>query len=167
MSILNFENRTPRSMREMYDYMMDSRKTDDNGIFGLGVNVHRAVEEMEFVQKLYYRGYLMHPYIQVIFAFDVGVSLDVIGMRQVCKEIGECFLLDKRQVLGAIHYKNTEKKHCHYMINYIGMRGEIYRQEKTVIFYKNRVNKILGKYNLNPVYYYDYYAKGYDVSCKC
>lgn len=163
MSILNFENRTPRTMRAMYEYMVDYRKTDSEGVFGLGVNAYRAVEEMEFVQRVYFRDYIKHPYIQMIFAFDMGVLLDMASMRRICMEIGECLLLDERQVLGAIHYKNTDKVHCHYMINYVGMKGQVYRQEMSVIFFKDRVNGILAKNGLKLIDYYgrDMMAIGY------
>ena len=154
MSILNFENRTPRTLQEMYDYMLDCRKTDAPGIFGLGVNPPCAVMEMEFVQGLYFRDQLFHPYVQVIFAFDVGITLDVFALRPICMEIGRCLVTDERQVLGAIHYKGTDKKHCHYLINYVGMNGNLYRQRYSVIFYKDRVNSILEQHGLCPVEYY-------------
>ena len=154
MSILIFENRTPRSMEQMYQYIFDENKTDLDGIFGLGVNPQYAVQEMKFVQDIYFRNNLTHPYLQVIFCFDVGVSYDTLMLRQICMEIGNCLILDQRQIFGAIHYKNTEKKHCHYMINTVGIRGSLYRQQHSVIFYKDRVNQVLRRYRLNPLEYY-------------
>ena len=45
MSILKFENRTPRDIQGMYDYMIDKNKTNESLIFGLGVNPLNAVEK--------------------------------------------------------------------------------------------------------------------------
>ena len=50
MSILKYEDRTPRNIQKMYEYMIDSNKTDDRGIFGLGVNPFNAANEMLLVQ---------------------------------------------------------------------------------------------------------------------
>lgn len=55
MSILKFENRTPKTLHEMYDYMTDTTKTNENGIFGIGCNPNYAVSEMEFVQKIFFK----------------------------------------------------------------------------------------------------------------
>ena len=154
MSILNFENRTPRSLEAMYEYITDREKTDPYATFGIGVNPRYAVREMQFVQDLYFRDYIVHPYIQVIFCFDVGVSFSTPMLREICMEIGYCLVLDDRQIVGAVHYKDTEKKHCHYLINYVGIRGNLYRQEHSIIFYKQRVNQVLLKYELNPIEYY-------------
>ncbi len=159
MSILNFEDRTPRTLQGMYDYLVDISKTDDLGIFGLGVNPKYAVMEMDFVQKVYFHEQLSHPYVQRIFSFDVGTALDILVLRKICIEIGNCLVTDERQVLGAIHYKNTDKKHCHYMINYVGMRGNLYRQGHSVIFFKERANMVLERYGLSPVVYYGLEAK--------
>lgn len=159
MSILNFENRTPRTLQGMYDYLVDINKTDNLGVFGLGVNPKYAVMEMDFVQKVYFQEQLSHPYVQVIFSFDVGVALDILALRKICIEIGNCLVTDERQVLGAIHYKDTDKKHCHYMINYVGMRGNLYRQGHSVIFFKERTNRVLERYGLSPVIYFGFEAK--------
>ena len=53
MSILKYERRTPKTMQEMYDYLVDTNKTDSLHIFGLGVNPMYAVPEMEYVTSLY------------------------------------------------------------------------------------------------------------------
>ena len=58
---------------------------------------------------------------------------------------------DKRQVFGAIHYLNTDKIHCHYMINYVGIDGTLYRQNYSVYHYRDLVNAILQEYGLNPI----------------
>lgn len=70
MSILKFENRTPRSLQAMYDYMIDNNKTDRDYIFGIGINPPYAVAEMQFVQNVYYAN-ILHPYLQVIFLLIV------------------------------------------------------------------------------------------------
>ena len=158
MSILKFENRTPRTLQDMYDYMLDSKKTDALGVFGLGINPQYAVMEMEFVQGLHFHEQLAHPYVQVIFAFDVGIALDILALRQICMEIGYCLMTDERQMLGAVHYKGTDRKHCHYLINYVGMNGNLYRQGSSVIFYKERVNSVLERHGLCPVKYYGWEA---------
>ena len=134
--------------------MTDERKTDFHSIFGLGVNPQNAVQDMKFVQDLYFWSSLFHPYIQVIFSFDAGVSFDTPALREICMEIGHCLVLDERQVLGAIHYKNTDKVHCHYMINYVSVTGNLYRQQYSVIFYKKQVNQVLFKYGLNGIEFY-------------
>ena len=154
MSILKYEGRCPRSLIEMYDYLTDTSKTDISGIFGLGVNPSYAVTEMTFVQKVYYMDEITRPYVQVIFAFDQYLCLNIQLLKQICLEIGQCLVLDKRQVFGAIHYKNTDKIHCHYMINYVGIDGNLYRQGYSVIYYKDRVNNVLSKYGLTPIEYY-------------
>ena len=46
MSLLKFEDRTPRSLEDMCSYMYDPSKTDGNGIFGIGINPHNAANEM-------------------------------------------------------------------------------------------------------------------------
>ena len=79
MSILKFENRTPRNLQQMYDYMCDEQKTDFYGIFGIGLNPLTAVSDMKFMQYLYQRQELSHEYVQVIFSFDRGIDLNIIS----------------------------------------------------------------------------------------
>ena len=143
MSILKYERRTPKTMQEMYDYLVDTNKTDRAHIFGLGVNPMYAVTEMEYVQRIHRAYEIYHPYIQVIFCFDQGVKLSLPQMRDICISIGYCLIDDERQVLGSIHYKETDKVHCHYMINYVGIHGMLYRQEYSIYHYYRRVNEIL------------------------
>lgn len=155
MSILKIEPRTPKSLEEMYLYLTDLYKTDAHGIFGIGVNPRQAVQEMEFVQRCYYKERLLHPYVQMILAFDVGLQCPLPVLREMCFEIGQRLVLDRRQVFGAIHYKNTDKSHCHYMINYVSIDGQLYRQTYSTLFYKERANHILCRYGLRPIEYYD------------
>ena len=154
MSILKYERRTPKTMQEMYDYLVDTNKTGNSHIFGLGVNPMYAVSEMEYVQRIYRAYTIVHPYIQVIFCFDRGINLELPQIRDICISIGYCLIDDERQVLGAIHYKETDKVHCHYMINYVGIHGMLYRQEYCIYHYYRKANEILSAYGLNtlPVY---------------
>ena len=135
MSILKFENRTPRSLSEMQAYMLDMDKTSPDAVFGIGVHENYAAEQMEFVQRMWHREDLAHEYIQVIFAFDVGILLPLPMIVHICRDIGYALIHDQRQVLGAIHYKDTDKIHCHYMINYVGMDGSLYRQDSSIYSY--------------------------------
>ena len=151
MSILKFENRTPRNLQQMYDYMCDEQKTDFYGIFGIGLNPLTAVSDMKFMQYLYHRQELSHEYVQVIFSFDRGIDLNIIKLREICERIGKVLTTDKRQVFGAIHYLNTDKIHCHYMINYVGTDGTLYRQNYSVYHYRDLVNAILQEYGLNLI----------------
>lgn len=156
MSILKFENRTPRTLEDMYQYLLDPSKTDSTALFGLGLNPLYAVPEIKYVQDIYFYSNLSHPYIQVIFSFDVGVSYDTPILKQISMDIGSCLVLDARQVLGVIHYKNTDKKHCHYLINYVGINGNLYRQHYPITHYKARVNEVLLKYDLSPIMFYGF-----------
>lgn len=152
MSILKFEHRTPRSLQNMYDYITDINKTDSNYIFGIGINPSYAVDEMHFVQNMYHAN-IFHPYLQVIFSFDSNVNYDMMIIKEICYHIGEVLLIDERQLLGAVHYKNERNIHCHYMINSIGIDGSLYKQKYSVRYYKEKVNVILSRYNLTPIYY--------------
>ena len=155
MSILKFEHRTPRNLQEMYDYMLDSRKTSIQWIFGIGVNPANAVEEMRFVQKIYGYWNLLHEYKQIIFCFDVGLKLDGNLIIEICYRIGKILQFgDRRQILGAIHGVGTEKIHCHYMVNYVGVDGWLFHQKYSVVYYKAKVNEILTEYGLTPIYYF-------------
>ena len=103
MSILKFEDRTPRRIKEMCEHVCDPNKTDKAGVFGIGVNPDNAASEMRLVQNIYHRENLTHDYVQVIFCFDVGVNAPLEFLREVCLKIGQVLIKDKRQVLGAIH----------------------------------------------------------------
>jgi len=153
MSILKFENRTPRNLQQMYKYLYDPQKTNIYGIFGIGLNPLKAIKDMEFMQNIYGEHRLAHEYIQVIFTFDKGLLLDIFTARVICKRIGEVLITGKRQVFGAIHYLNKDayKMHCHYIINYVGTDGTLYRQNYSVYYYRDLVNEILQEYGLNPI----------------
>lgn len=153
MSLLKFEDRTPRNLKGMCEHVCDPKKTDLNGIFGLGVNPENAFGEMKLVHNVYHRDCLLHEYVQVIFCFEQGITEDIGFLREVCVKIGQVLITDVRQVLGAIHYLGTDKIHCHYLINYVGIDGTLYRQRYSVLYYKMLVNKILSDYGLQPIKY--------------
>ena len=155
MSILKFEPRTCRSLYDMVSYMTDSAKTDENGIFGIGLNPRYAAIEMEYVQRVYNRICLNHPYVQVILSFDKEVFGELATITKVCYKIGKSLILDERQVFGAVHFKNTANIHCHYMINYVGVQGTLYRQEISLHRYKCMANEILAEYGLPKILFYD------------
>ena len=162
MSILKFENRTPKDLHAMLEYCKDEKKTDEHGIFGIGLNPKIAAEEMRLVQLVNNKDCLLHEYVQIIFAFDVGIETDIETLKEVCTRIGEVLVWDKRQVFGAIHYLDTDKIHCHYIINYVGQNGSLYEQKYSVVHYKKLVNDILAEYGFSLIKYYTY-----ECPCKC
>ena len=150
MSVLKIENRTPRTLEEMQDYMSDDKKVMPNGTFGIGVNPSAPAYEMKLVQDIYHKEALTHEYVQMIFAFDVDIELEPQKIREICQRIAAVLVLDERQVYAAIH-QDTKKIHCHFMINYVGVNGDLYRQGHYVNYYKQCVNNILLEYELNPI----------------
>ncbi len=62
-------------MEAMIHYLTDPEKTDNRGIFGIGLNPSFAVTEMRLVQMVYHRESLPNPYIQVILSFDKWTSI--------------------------------------------------------------------------------------------
>lgn len=154
MSILKFENRTPKDLNSMVAYLTNESKTTAEGIFGIGIDPADAVNQMRFVHNVYGYRELSHEYLQIIFCFDVGVNLNIWQLREICEKIAWVLITDERQVFGAIHYLNTEKIHCHYLINYVGINGSLYNQNYSVIHYKKMVNEILKLYGLSEVYFY-------------
>ena len=151
MSVLVLENRTPRSLEGMYEYLSNPQKTNGKGMFGLGVNPGAPVPEMQFVQDIYHKDDLSHPYSQVILSFDKDIPLDFPEIQDICMEVGQVLTSDERQVFGAIHSQGTDNLHCHYMINYVGIDGRLYRQGHHVNYYKREVNEILEAHGLNPI----------------
>ena len=154
LSILKFEPRTPRSLEDMLLYLMDENKTSEDGIFGLGCNPAFAALEFNFVQKIFFREQIAHPYLQVIFAFDQGLVLPINRLRKIAIEIGQVLVSDQRQVFGAIHYLNTAKIHCHYLINFVNVFGELYQQKLSLWHYKRNVNEILDSHGLSLIHFF-------------
>ena len=154
MSILRFEDRTPRTIEGMIDYMDDERKKMDEvmkgeeNVFGIGVNPHTAKEEMQFIRDLHHREDITHPYVQVILGFDKGIELDPIAVKEACVKIGERLIYDERQVLGAIHFQEEDNLDCHFMINYVGIDGSLYQQGHHVNYYKRLANEVLEEHGL-------------------
>ena len=155
MSILKFVGSTPRNLQEMFDYMTDEDKTNETCLFGIGVNPANAVYEMQLVQRLNGRYNLIHEYKQIIFSFDDSLNSDVDLIKEVCQRIGEILIVDNRQVFGAIHGLGTNRIHCHYMINYVGIDGQLFKQIYSVHHYKKLVNDILLDYGLTPINYFE------------
>ena len=85
-------------------YLTDATKTNSDGIFAIGCNPFSAALEMEFVQRIFFRDQLTHPYMQVIFAFDTKIDLPFSLIRNISIAIGHCLLYDRRQLLGVIHF---------------------------------------------------------------
>lgn len=155
MSVLIFEPRTPKSLEEMHYYMSDPNKTTLDAMFGIGVTINGVVTQMKFVQSVYKVDNLLHEYLQVIFCFDSGIKANIAFLKEVCERIGRVLITDERQVFGAIHYLDKPNNiHCHYMINFVGIDGSLYRQKFSVQHYKCLVNEILAEYNLSPIISY-------------
>ena len=151
MSIDRFVPETPKSLQEMSDYLSDPRKTTTDSFIGIGVNPKNMVEEMQFVQDVYSHKQFRHPYVQNIFAFDVDTKLDMETLREICTRIASVLVNDERQVAGVIHFENDHRIACHYIINYVGMDGSLYRQQYSVEHYRKKINEILEEYGLQPI----------------
>ena len=138
----------------MVAYLVDETKTSEDGIFGIGCNPSFAATEIHFVQKIFFREQLAHPYLQVIFAFDQGLVLPINRLRHIAIEIGQILVSDQRQIFGAIHYRNTDKIHCHYLINFVNVFGELFQQKFSLWHYKCQINKVLKFYGLNKIHFF-------------
>lgn len=167
MSILKFENRTPRTLSDIFKYLTDPEKTDERGIFGIGCEPQTAVEEMTLTSLVYPRQKLTHAYLQVIFSFDNNIDLSFEKIREICVEIGKVLIHDDRQIFGAIHYLGNDSHniHCHYLINFVGIDGTLYQQKYSVWTYKKLVNEILTRYGLNEIKIYEPDCSFHSVEC--
>lgn len=162
MSILKFERRTPKNVFEMYQYLTDPCKTDMSCCFGIGVNPSFADVEFALVHEAFPNKKPVHPYMHLIFSFDEDIlqqyQLPVI--LDVCKLIGSVLIHDERQLFAAVHFKDhklnalSNHVHCHYIINTIGITGNLYKQIASVYYYFKVVNKILDNYGMSPILYY-------------
>ena len=110
---------------------------------------------MRLIQSIFLRENLSHDYVQVIFAFDVGIEICIETLREICIRIAEVLSPDRRQIFGAIHYLNTDKIHCHFLINYVSIDGALYQQGYSVRSYKKQVNEILNDYGLSPITFFE------------
>lgn len=150
MAILKIERNTPRSIRDMFRYMVDPEKIISSSLFGIGVNEMMADIEMEFIHRIYHYVNMKHPYIQVIFAFDEGYKDNPLNTRNICKKIAEILIYgnDDTQVFGAIHYNHPYHIHAHFMINSITVNGKLFRQAESINWYRNEINCLLTANNL-------------------
>jgi hypothetical protein len=154
MSILSFKPIGTRSLAKMYEYMIDSAKTNVNLIFALGTNPRYVIEEMQFAQQMFCK-IAGNDYKQVVLSFDRDISLSFSIIKEIAEQIGRCLFAEEYQVFGAIHL-DTENIHVHYLINSVNVsNGGRFRQSKSVYWYKREVNKILNLYGLNSIYYYE------------
>lgn len=156
MSILNFPLLGKRNLEEMYHYIVNPSRTNDLVIFGLGVNPHYALLEMEFAHYAFCTG-TRNQYQQVIFSFDkeVDKKLSLRQIREIGEKIGMLFA-NQYQVLGALHI-NTNNLHFHYLINSVNINtGKCYCQEGSIYYYYKAVNEIITVYGLEPIKYYGY-----------
>lgn len=60
-------------------------------------------------------------------------------------------ILYRRHLVGAIHYKNEDNIHCHYILNYVSADGEMYEQYGGIYSYRQKINPILKRNGLNPI----------------
>lgn len=163
MSILNFPQVGRRNLENMYNYIVDPNSTQNILIFGLGINPRYAIEEMKFAHFAFCNS-REHYYQQIIFSFDDDVQkkLTLQQIEQVGKEIGLIFAF-RYQVLAALHV-NTKNWHFHYLVNSLNIEnGKCFEQEGSVYCYFKRINKILAKYNLEPIEYYGYDSFSYSA----
>ena len=151
MAIHKIVDKTPKSLEKMCKYLADPKKTNKNCFIGVGVNPYNAANEMQFVQDVYAHESLKHPYVQEILSFDVDTKLDIETLREICTRIASVFVLDERQVYGVIHFEDEHRIACHYIINYVGMDGSLYRQTYSVYHYREKINEILEEYGLAPL----------------
>lgn len=138
----------------MISYLVDETKTSTAGIFGIGCNPDFAALEFNFVQKIFFREQISHPYLQVIFAFDQGLVLPINRLRHIAIEIGKILVSDQRQIFGAIHYRNTNKIHCHFLINLVNVFGKLFQPKFSLWHYKCQVNEILDSYGLSRIHFF-------------
>ena len=156
MSILKFEPRNKRHhLHEMYAYLINPNKTTNNSFIGFYVNPYNPIPEMQLVQNYYHYPYWdssYKTYQQFIFSFDEFIDKDTPFIRNICTEIGFVLLNnEQRQAFASIHFNGTKNVHCHYMMNYIDIKGKAYRQNYSIYHYQTQVNSILAKYNFPPI----------------
>jgi hypothetical protein len=156
MSILRFENRTPRTLQGIYDYVLDPSKTSSDLSFTIGVGLLTAVKEMELVRRCHNKKYTS-PYVHFIFCFDKNLNgKSHLYLCAVAKEIALALIHDQRQCFGAVHINKPNQLHIHIIINTTSINGELWRQQGSVLYYKKKVNTILIKYGLTPIKFDEY-----------
>ena len=147
MIIVKFEPRTPKSLEAMVNYMFDHRKTDDECIFGIGINPRFCKYELWFPWKYFNitPDEITHPYVQVIVSLDEMPVFIKSQWTPIFHEIGCALITDRRQVIGSIHFKGKGHVHCHYLINYVSVEGKLYRQVYLPSHYRQIIEKIVPK----------------------
>ena len=161
MSILKFVYKNKRhDLYEMYNYLINPAKTSYDSFIGFNVNPVNPIPEMQLVQNYYhypYRDNSYKTYQQVIFSFDNYIDGQFLPIRDICVEIGLALLGDEqRQIFASIHFFGTSSIHCHYMINYVDINGNLYRQKYSIYYYKTKINTILSKYRLPLIKIYSF-----------
>lgn len=145
MLIVKFENRTPRPLEKMVEYVFDPEKTDEDCSLGIGINPRFCQDEWWVPWKIYNISPedIAHTYVQVIVSLELmPVFLKSLWIP-IFYEIGQSLITDRRQVIGGIHFKGTEHVHCHYLINYLSFEGTLYRQEHKVSYYRAKIEQVV------------------------
>ena len=152
MSILKFVHNNKRHhLYEMYAYLADPNKTTTDSFIGFNVNPANPIPEMDLIQNYYHYpswDYSHKTYQQIILSFDDFITKDNPFIRTVCTQVG--FILrdnDPRQIFASIHFIGTNNIHCHYMLNYVDIMGNLYRQSYSIHHYRLLINDVLFKYN--------------------
>lgn len=156
MSVLNFPSVGKRSLEEMFYYITNTNSTKNLIVFGLGVNLNFALEEMKFAHYAF-NTTRKNSYQQVVFSFDSDVpkKLSLGQIQEIGERIGMLFSR-QYQVLGALHV-NTKNWHFHYLVNSVNVvNGNCFCQDGSIYYYYKAVNEIITKYGLNPIKYYGY-----------
>lgn len=155
MTILKFVPKASQPLEKMWDYLLDSQKTDHSLWFGYGVNPEFLLEQIELTTAAWEIHSDRVPYQQVIISFDGTAktthSLNI--LLNVCKEIGEWIHSQSlgNPIVGILH-TNTPYIHCHYLIfRQNCLTGKQFRQAKSLFAYKQEVNKVLQKYGLTEI----------------
>ncbi len=157
MSILRFISPGHRSIDEMVSYVCDPQKTSTALTFGLGLNVHFALEELLRAASVWSSGGSTPSYLQIILSFDADVSkkLSLAAIMDIGLKVGHLFC-SEHQVLGALH-TNTANLHFHFLVNSINIvKGTQFRQKYSLFTYKQAVNQILVFYGLEPIHCFSF-----------
>lgn len=156
MSILKFVYETPRTLSEMYDYILNPSKTTPELCFSIGVDIKTAVNEMMFAPNLYCTDYEA-PYAQIIFSFDENIPTQNLPFyRNISLEIAKNLNHGVHQTFGALHIDKLHQLHAHIIINTTSIYGKQWRQQKNVVYYKKKMNPLLISCGLSPIKVYEH-----------
>lgn len=151
MSIFKFVKETPRTIRDMYQYITSPRKTIPACTFGINISTVDPLAEINLCRSTYPKSKQLHPYQQAIFSFDKNLIIDPLQATKICYEIGQVLSEDEYQIIGALHFDTPGKLHCHYLIHNISVYGNARGQGKALLKQRFKIDEILLKYNLSPV----------------